>query len=471
MTWTTKLLINGELIDGDERLEIINPATAEVFHVVGRASAAQAEHAIAAAKAAQPGWAATDWAYRRTLLLRYADSIRDNAKLLAEVVVLEQGKPLHEAEGEVAYTEMFVRSFAEMTSPGHSIRDDHRGKIDVYRRPLGVVVGISAWNFPIMVPAAKLAPALMMGNTVILKPAPTTPISNLMLGELAAPIFPPGVVNVITDQNDLGSLLTSHPDVAKVTFTGSTATGRKIMASSAPTLKRLTLELGGNDAAIVLADADVEHTAKGIHQAAFYNAGQACLAVKRVYAEDRIYDELCDAITAQAAKMRVGAGLDPNVDMGPIQNNTQFGKACDYLAIAGQDGTVTTGGLKGNGPGFFVQPTVVKDIDDDSRLVTQEQFCPVLPIIRVTSAEDGLARANRSQYGLGGSIWAGDRDRARKLAGRMEAGTVWINQHLDFGPHIPFGGAKQSGIGVEWTELGLEEFGQVTVVNEAGAGS
>ena len=466
MAFATKMLIDGKLVDGDRTLDVKDPATGELVATVACASENQAEAAVQAAKSAQPAWEALGWAKREELLLAYADALHARAEEFTEAMVREQGKPWQEAAGEVSYTEGFIRHFASLKPPLETIQDDAERRIHVYRKALGVVVGISPWNFPLLVPAAKLTPALLAGNTVVLKPAPTTPISTLMLGEIALGILPPGVLNIVTDQNDLGGYLTGHIDVAKVTFTGSTATGRKIMANSAPRLKRLTLELGGNDAAIVLGDVDVADVAAKIYGAAFYNAGQACLAVKRVYVEDAIYDEFCEAVAGHAREAVVGSGLDEATQVGPIQNAQQFEKARHYLEIAQRDGKVIAGGTIGNGPGNFIHPTVVRDIEDGSELVDQEQFSPVLPLVRVTDAEDALRRANNSDYGLGGSVWSKDLNRARDLAARMQSGTVWVNQHLHFGPHIPFAGAKQSGVGVEWGDHGLAEFMQISVVNE-----
>jgi aldehyde dehydrogenase (NAD+) len=466
MSFANKLLINGKLLEGDRTIEVQDPATQEIIAVVACASEAQAQAAVVAAKAAQPAWEALGWEARKALLLAYADAIHERASELSEAMVREQGKPLMEAQGEVFYTEAFVRHFASLTLPVSVLQDDASGKIEVGHSALGVVVGISPWNFPALVPIAKLAPALLCGNTIVLKPAPSTPICTLILAEIAQPIFPAGVVNVITDQNDLGSFLTGHSAVAKVTFTGSTATGKKIMASSAATLKRLTLELGGNDAALVLSDVDVSATAKKVFDASFYNAGQACMAIKRVYVEDEIYDVFCEAMATLANEAILGHGLDESTQIGPMQNAAQFEKAKHFIEVAKRDGIIIAGGTLPVGQGYFVRPTIVRDIDDGSELVDQEQFSPVLPIVRIVDAEDGLARANRSTYGLGGSVWSADAIRARALAGRMQSGTVWINQHLKFGPHIPFAGAKQSGIGVEWSDLGLAEFTQIKVVNE-----
>ena len=466
MTFGSRLLIDGELVAGDYTLDVVNPATGEVFATVARASRRQAEAAIEAAKRAQPAWDALGWDARSDLLKALADAMEERRQDFIDTMVAEQGKPRVEAAQEVDYSIAFIRHFAGLRLPEKDIRMQG-GRVELRHRPLGVVAGISPWNFPLLIPAAKIAPALVTGNTMVMKPAPTTPILTLMLGELAAAILPAGVLNVITDQNDLGDLLTSHPDIAKVTFTGSTATGRRIMASAAPTLKRLTLELGGNDAAIVLEDVNVEETAERIFNAAFFNTGQACLAIKRVYVADTIYDAFSEAIARRAREAVVGPGNDPASRFGPLQNRQQFEKAKYFLEVARRDGHIIAGGSTIDGPGYFVRPTVVRDINDSSELVAQEQFCPILPIVGVADGEEALTLANHSDFGLGGSVWSGDPARAKELAQRMQSGTVWVNQHLNFGPDVPLAGAKQSGIGVEWTELGLAEFCQVNVINQA----
>jgi len=466
MQFGTKLVIDGKLVAGDHTLDVINPATGKLFATVARASQQQAAAAIAAAKKAQPGWEALGWARRGEMLKALADSLEKHRGDFINVMIAEQGKPSREAADEVDYSIAFIRYFAGLRLQDEVIPATG-GRVELRHRPLGVVAGISPWNFPLLIPAAKIAPALIAGNTMVMKPAPTTPILTLMLGELGIGILPPGVLNVITDQNDLGNMLTSHPDIAKVTFTGSTATGRRIMANGASTLKRLTLELGGNDAAIVLDDVNIQETADRIFDAAFFNAGQACLAIKRVYVADAIYEAFCKAMARRAQEAVVGPGSQPSTRIGPLQNRQQFEKAKHFLNVAHRDGRVIAGGMAMEREGYFIRPTIVRDIDDQSELVTEEQFCPILPIVRVTDGEDALARANRSEFGLGGSVWSADSARAKALARRMQSGTVWVNQHLNFGPEVPLAGAKQSGIGVEWTELGLAEFCQVNVIREA----
>lgn len=467
MRFGSRLSIDGKLVEGERTLDVRDPASGQVIATVACASRSQAESAIQAAKRAQPGWAALSWNTRSEMMKALAQGMEDRLDEFVDTMVAEQGKPRREALLETTYAIAFIRHFASLNVASRSLPMATSGRVDLRYQPLGVIAGISPWNFPLLIPAAKIAPALLAGNTMVMKPAPTTPIVALMMGEFATSLLPPGVLNVITDKNDLGDMLTSHRDIAKVTFTGSTATGRKIMASAAPTLKRLTLELGGNDAAIVLDDVNVAETVERIFDAAFFNAGQACLAIKRVYVADSIYDEFCGALAAVARKAVVGKGNNPRSQIGPLQNQQQFDKAQHYLEIARQDGRIIAGGNVHKGPGYFMDATIVRDIDDTSDLVTQEQFSPILPVVRVVDGEDALFRTNASDFGLGGSVWSGDSARARALAERMHSGTVWVNQHLNFGPEAPLAGAKQSGIGVEWTELGLAEFCQVNVINEA----
>jgi acyl-CoA reductase-like NAD-dependent aldehyde dehydrogenase len=462
-----KLLIDGRLVDGAAVMDVLNPATEEVLARCPRGSAEQLDEAVAAAQAAFPAWMRTSIAERRALILKFADSIEVQAEDLARLLTQEQGKPLSEASAEIAYSVAFIRQLASYDLPVQLLEDNDARRVELHRRPLGVVGAIIPWNFPVLIVAFKLPFALLAGNTLVIKPAPTTPLSTLRLGQLMAGIFPAGVVNIVTDQNDLGGQLTAHPGIAKISFTGSTGTGRKVMASAAASIKRLTLELGGNDAAIVLADADPVKVAPGIFNGAFMNAGQICLAIKRVYAHSDIYDALCAELARLAEEAVVDDGLKQGAQIGPLQNKAQYEKVRALIESGRADGTIIAGGELLDRPGYFVRPTIVRDISDGARLVDEEQFGPVLPIIRFDDPEDAIARANASDMGLGGSIWSADRQKAHDLATRMEAGTVWINKHLDFGPTMPFGGAKQSGLGVEFAQEGLYEFTQVHVINEA----
>lgn len=463
-----KILIGGTLQQGaGAAIEVINPATEQVIAQINTATPAQLDEAVEAATEAFMQWHQTPLRERQSLLGRLIARIRDEADSLVELLVAEQGKPLDAANLELTLAEMFGGYFAESALPTEVLVDDEVQKVEVVRRPLGVVAAIMPWNFPFVQALYKLMPALLTGNTIILKPSPMTPLTTLRLGELANEIFPPGVVNVLVDDNSLGPLITSHPGIAKVSFTGSTATGRKIMASGADTLKRLTLELGGNDAAIVLDDADPAEVAPGIFATAFFNSGQVCAALKRLYVHDSIYDEVCEEVAKLARSGIVGDGMEPRTQFGPVQNRNQYEKVCAYIEDARANGRIIAGGELPGGPGYFVPLTVVRDIEDGTALVDEEPFGPILPIISYSDLDDAIARANRSEYGLGGSVWSSNVERAWTVAGQLECGTAWVNQHAAFAPNIPFPAAKQSGIGVEWGIEGIREYTRPQVINAA----
>ncbi|MCX7587363.1 aldehyde dehydrogenase family protein [Phenylobacterium sp. 58.2.17] len=462
-----KLLIGGQLVAGDATMDVINPATEQRVAVCSRASKAQLDQAVAAAKAAFPAWAATSIDERRKALLAMADAIQGAAPELARLLTQEQGKPLQAAMGEVFGAAAFFRYFASLDLPAKTVQDDATGRVEIRRKPLGVIGAIVPWNFPLILMSFKVPAALLAGNTIVLKPAATTPLSTLKIAELVKDLVPPGVLNIIADANDLGAAITGHPDIRKISFTGSTETGKRVMAGAADALKRVTLELGGNDAAIVLDDVDPVETAPKIFAAAFQNSGQVCIAAKRVYIHESIYDAMCEELAKLADAAVVGDGLEQGTQFGPLQNKAQFDKVLDYIEAGKRDGKVIAGGARAGDTGYFIRPTIVRDITDGSKLVDEEQFGPVLPLIKFKDAADAVARANASDYGLGGSIWAKDAERAWDLAAGMESGTVWINKHADLQPHLPFGGAKLSGVGSELGEEGLKEFTQVQVLNMA----
>lgn len=461
------LLIDGRLVPGASTFDVINPATEQVIVACPRADLAQLNQAVAAAKAAFPKWSARPFAERRAVLNKLADALSARTEEFARLLTQEQGKPLAHATGEMFGAIHMIRAFAAMELPLKVLRETESLRIVQQRTPLGVVAAITPWNFPMILLMMKVAPALLAGNTVVIKPAPTTPLTTLRFGELCAEIVPPGVVNVITDVNDLGGALTSHPDIAKVAFTGSTATGKKVMASVAGTLKRLTLELGGNDAAIVLDDVDPREVAPKVFNAAMLNSGQVCLAAKRVFVPDSMYEAFCAELKKLAESAVVGNGLDPQTQFGPVQNRTQYEKVQEFIRDARQRGNVIAGGAPVKGAGFFIRPTIVRDIADDARLVCEEQFGPVMPVLRYKSLDEAIARANSTEYGLGATVWSSNTQRAYEVALRIESGTVWINKHLDLPADIPFGGAKQSGLGKEMGQEGLEEFTQSKIINMA----
>jgi acyl-CoA reductase-like NAD-dependent aldehyde dehydrogenase len=462
-----RLLIDGRLVDGHAAMDVLNPATEEVLARCPRADRAQLDEAVAAAKRAFPAWSKTAIAGRRAVLNAIADAIEKNGGELARLLTQEQGKPLADATGEVYGAAAFCRYFTTLDLPVKVIEDNDGRRVEVHRRPLGVVGAIIPWNFPVLLLFFKLAPGLLAGNTLVVKPAPTTPLTTLRLGELIKDIVPAGVVNIVADANDLGGALTAHPDVRKISFTGSTATGRKVMASVADSLKRVTLELGGNDAAIVLGDVDPKTTAPKLFQGAFQNNGQVCIAMKRLYVHESIYDEICDELAALAEQAVVGDGLEQGTQLGPLQNRMQYEKVKGFLDDARAHGRIVAGGTVPDRSGYFIRPTIVRDIAEGTRLVDEEQFGPVLPVIKYSDPEDAVDRANASPYGLGGSIWSNDIDKAYALANRMNSGSVWVNKHADITPNVPFGGAGQSGLGTELGEEGLAEFTQLQVINVA----
>jgi acyl-CoA reductase-like NAD-dependent aldehyde dehydrogenase len=448
-------------------MPVINPATEEAFADCPRASVDQLNQAVAAAKAAFPAWAATPIGERRKAIAQIADVIEQNSAELARLLTQEQGKPIADATVEVMGMAGFFRYFATLDLPVRVIEDSAGRKVEAFRRPLGVVGAIIPWNYPLLILAFKLPPALLAGNTLVVKPAPTTPIASLKFAELIAGLLPNGVVNFITDANDLGDALTHHPDVRKISFTGSTATGRKVMASAAETLKRIILELGGNDAGVVLDDAKPAAVAKGIFNGAFQNSGQVCLAIKRLYVHESIYDEMCNELAQLADAAIVDDGSKQGTQLGPLQNRMQYDKVKAFLEDAKKNGNIVAGGDVMDRPGYFIRPTIVRDITEGSRLVDEEQFGPILPVLKYASTDEVIKRANATTYGLGASVWSSNTDRAHDVAAQLEAGTVWINTHLDMAPHIPFGGAKNSGLGVEFGEEGLAEFTQLQVINIA----
>jgi len=465
-----KMLIGGKLVGTKGKkttVDVINPATEKVFAQVPKGTKKDINKAVKAAKKAFETWSKTPIAKRQEIVNKMADVLVDNADLLARIMVKEQGKPMPEALGEVAWTEGYLRHYATLQTKGRTIQNDNDFRIEVRRVPLGVVAGICPWNFPLLVPMWKCGPALIAGNTIVLKPAPTTPLTLLKFVELCNEFVPAGVINVVTDENDLGAVLTSHKDVAKVSFTGSTETGKKIMASSAGTLKRVTLELGGNDAAIVLPDVNVKETAAQLYAGAFTNAGQICMAVKRVYAHKEIYDELCDEMAKLAKGAVVGDGSHQGTTIGPIQNKAQYKKVVSLIKNARKKGKILSGGVSKKKKGFFVDPVIVRDVKDGDRIVDQEQFGPILPIIKYTNVGKIADQASDTDYGLGASVWSGSVVKASKVANNMQAGTVWVNQALNIGPHIPMAGFKSSGIGVEQSDEGLAEYTQIQVMNVA----
>jgi acyl-CoA reductase-like NAD-dependent aldehyde dehydrogenase len=423
------LIINGRSTPGASTLDVVNPATGKIFASCARADKSDLQAAIASAKNAFTSWSTTPIEKRRQALLEVADALALRVAEFARLLTQEQGKPLAHATAEIEGSVFILRAFAAMDLPPIVLQDTDTVRIVLQKLPLGVVAAITPWNYPMTLLIFKFAPALLAGNTLVAKPAATTPLTTLLFGELCSGILPAGVFNVIVDNNDLGDAFTSHPDVAKVAFTGSTATGKKVMASAAQSLKRLTLELGGNDAAIVLDDVNIKETAAKLFAGAMVNSGQVCMAIKRAYVPASIYDEMCSELARLADAAVVGDGMNAATEFGPLQNKAQFEKVKQFLEDGRKNGRIVGGGKPIQGDGYFISPTIVRDISEGSRLVCEEQFGPILPVLKYEDLDDAIARANNSPYGLGGTVWGKDLDRARRVAERITSGTVWINKH------------------------------------------
>ncbi|MDE1915693.1 MAG: aldehyde dehydrogenase family protein [Sphingomonadales bacterium] len=460
------LLIDGKLVPGAISAPVINPATGLVLCDAPRADAAQTEMAIAAARRAAPTWAATAPETRAQALIALADALEARAEHAACLLTQEQGKTLGEARGEVEGSLAALRYHAGLRLTPRVLRSGPADLVVEQRYPLGVVAALVPWNYPLLMLVLKLAPALIAGNAVIAKPAPSTPLTTLMLGTLAADLFPAGVVQVLGDDGAVGPMLVAHPHVDHVSLTGSTATGRKVLMGAADTLKRFTLELGGNDAAIVLEDADVDAIAPQLFMGATANAGQVCLGIKRIYVARRKADALCEALGALVRQAVVGDGMMPASTLGPLHNAAQQKRARAMVEEAEKLGTTVAKGIVPD-HGFFVAPMVIRDLPESARLVREEQFSPVIPILPFDDEADAIARANASDYALGGSVWSGDAQRALTVAGQLRTGLVWVNRIFDLPFEVPLGGARHSGMGRHQGIEGVEEFTQTRIVNAA----
>lgn len=462
------MIINGQTVSNNESFNVINPATEEILASCPSANIEQLNSAVAAAQQAFNSWSRLDPATRAAKIHEIGNLIEANTESLAKLVTKETGKALQgmgsffEVGGSVAWT----HATAEMDTPIEVIEEDDNHRVELHRKPLGVVGSIVPWNFPLMIAIWHIIPALKAGNTVVIKPSPLAPLSAIKLVELMNEVLPAGVVNIVTGGDEIGEAITRHPDIAKIVFTGSTNTGKQIMANSSTTLKRLTLELGGNDAAILLPDVDPSAVAETVFHTAFVNSGQTCAALKRLYVHEDIYDQVCDALTGLAEQFKVGNGLEEGVMFGPVQNKQQYERVCQLAEdTRAQGGRFLTGGEPMPGPGYFFPLTLVADVQDGSRLVDEEPFGPILPIIKYSDVDDAITRANNNSCGLGGSVWSADTELATKLAGQLECGTAWVNTHAQIQPNVPFGGVKGSGFGVEFATQGLEEYTSIQVVH------
>ncbi len=463
------LVIGGEKVATAEHVEIRDPATGEVVGECPVATRQELDRAVAAAREAYKSWSASSNEDRKEAVNRIADAVHSHMDELAELLTREQGKPLNGrgSRFELHGAEAWARHTGTLELPVEVLHDDETGRVELHRKPLGVVGSITPWNFPILIAIWHIVPAIRTGNTVVVKPSPYTPLSTIRLVEILNEVLPKGVLNVVAGRDDLGQMMTEHPNIQKIVFTGSCATGKKVMQTASSTLKRVTLELGGNDAGIVLPDADPKEIAERLFWGAFINNGQTCAALKRLYVPENIYDEVCEALVEYAGQVAVGPGLDENNVLGPIQNKMQYDKVVGLVEDARRQGArILCGGEAPQGPGLFYPVTIVADVTDGMRIVDEEQFGPVLRVIRYSDLEDAIDRANRLDVGLGGSAWSSDPEKAKAVAARLECGTAWVNNHGAIKPFAPFGGVKGSGIGVEFGKLGLEEYTAVQVVHQ-----
>ena len=455
-----KNLIDGEMVDNGEWLEVLNPANEQVVGRVPACGKDELDRAVAAARRAFKDWKKTSREERQKVVQGIAAAIKENADELFRLLTSEQGKPHAQAQQEIYGAAGLAAAQSTLTLDDVVNQDDDTRLSRTRRVPVGVVGGIVPWNFPVMMAIQKIVPALVAGCTIVLKPSPFTPLTTLRIAELIKDVVPAGTVNIITGEDSLGPMITEHPDIDKITFTGSTATGKKIMEGASGDLKRITLELGGNDASIVLPDADVEKVAEQLFWSSFSNAGQVCIAAKRVYIHKDIYDDLSKAIAEYAKTVVVGDGSQQGTGVGPIQNKKQYERVLELIQDAKDNGyQFLTGGDKDpSGTGYYVPITILDNPPEDARIVAEEQFGPVMPLLKFDSIDEVIERANNSEYGLAGAVWTKDTDKGVEIAEQLETGTVWINEFMHLSPFSPFGGHKQSGFGAEYGLDGLKEF-------------
>lgn len=447
---------------------IENPATGDVIGFAPDHTADDLDAAVGGAVEKQPEWARLGHSVRSDYLNKMADAIDEHAEELAQLLTLESGKPLNgpNSRMEVSMCSDWLRANAGFETPSEVLVDDGEARAVLEYEPIGVVGAISPWNWPMMITIWQIAPALRMGNTVVVKPSENTPLSVLALIHVLNTVLPEGVLHAISGGREVGAQMSEHGEIGKIMFTGSIATGRAIAAASADTLKRLTLELGGNDAAIILDDCDPVAISEDLFWGAFINTGQTCAAVKRVYVADNIYDELCEALAGIAKAVPMGPGTDESNVLGPLQNKGQRDIVAKLVDAARDSGArIVTGGQPAEGPGNFYPATIVADIAPDNPLVVEEQFGPALPLVRYSNIDEAIGWANGLEVGLGASVWSADRNRAMDVARQIQAGTVWINNHARPDPRIPFGGIKQSGYGLEFGADGLKAVAVPKVYN------
>jgi acyl-CoA reductase-like NAD-dependent aldehyde dehydrogenase len=468
----TQALIGGEQVGArsGEETPVVNPATEEAFDTVPKGGPDDVDAAVAAAKEAFSEWSKKDPDDRAQLMRAGIAKVQENAKEIAQLLVREQGKPFSEAMGELHHFLHGMNYYADLASKIEGVYANLPSALGraygmVIKKPIGVSAAIVPYNFPLTLMGTKVGPALAAGNTIVVKPANTTPLATLRVAELMQEAeLPPGVLNVVTGPGkEVGEALATHPDVRRVALTGSTQTGRRMMEIAAPKFKRVSAELGGSDPVIVFPDADVDAAVRGINIGRFFNAGQACLAAKRVYVFDEIYDEVMEGLTKRVSRYEVGDGMEkaekPKIRMGPLNAARHRDVLADQLQDAVDRGAkVAVGGNGHDGKGYFFEPTVIEDAPHDSRVVREETFGPLLPVFKVNDVDEAIRLANDSAYGLGSSVYTHNVKWIHRAAQEIEAGMTWVNQ-LHFGyDELPFGGVKDSGIGREHGKEAIEHY-------------
>jgi succinate-semialdehyde dehydrogenase / glutarate-semialdehyde dehydrogenase len=487
-----QILVDGEKVGAKtgEEMEVVNPATEETFDTVPKGGREDVDAAVSAAKRAFKEWSGKDPDERAQLMRTGIAAVKENDKEVAELLVREQGKPMMEAMGELHHFLHGMDFYADLASKIRGAYTTLPSTLGtsygmVIKRPVGVVAGIVPYNFPLTLMGTKVGPALAAGNTIIVKPAATTPLATLRIGELMNEAgLPPGVLNVITGPGrELGEALIGHPDVSRVALTGSTNTGRRVMEIAGPQFKRITLELGGSDPVIVCPDANVDNAVKGVNIGRFFNAGQACLAAKRVYVFEEVYDEFMESLVKRVSRYELGDGMTkaerPKVRMGPLNTARQRDELAGQLEDAVDKGAgVAFEGETNGDKGFFFAPTVIENAPHDSRVVREETFGPLLPVFKVRNINEAIRMANDSNFGLGSSIWTYNVQYIHKAAQEIESGMTWVNQiHYGY-DELPFGGVKESGIGREHGPEALEHYlesksvvvGDLDIAGDEGAG-
>ncbi|KAH8655798.1 Aldehyde/histidinol dehydrogenase [Xylariales sp. PMI_506] len=452
-------VINNELTSTATTRHTICPSNEEPLWEAPVSTQEDVDRAVAAAKTAYASWKKLSQDERAGYLNRFADAIEANTDAFVELLGKEVGKPPQAGGFEMYLVMGLARETPKLRLKEEKPIDDADRTAIVRYVPLGVGVGLVPWNFPLTLGIGKLLPALLAGNTFIWKASPYSPYSALKLAELGAKVFPPGVFQALSGEDSLGPLLTAHPDVAKVSFTGSSATGKKVMAACAGTLKRVTLELGGNDAAIVCDDVDIEAVVAKVTFLTFVHCGQICMNIKRIYVHENIYDKFLATMVAMTKQFKTGDHTDPEAFFGPIQNSMQYEKLQNFYSQISKEGWKTAlGGEPGpkESKGFYMPPTIIDNPSDDSSIVTDEPFGPIVPVLKWSNEEEVIRRANNSKMGLGASVWSKDVPRAQRMAEQLEAGSIWVNTHFELAPNVPFGGHKESGLGMDWGEVGLQ---------------